>query len=144
MRFVWTFTASLVFYERLKSIKTIVAMVLLVLWVPATSLCLVERAGWLANDDCCPSTTKEAPTSPANESSPCCWLASGSYKSNDDTPVLIQAQFTPLVIAFTLNSFADPSRDFILPSELPPPELAVGWQFSFRTALSPRAPSFVS
>lgn len=126
-------------------LKQVIAAALVVIWLPATSLCLIEAAGFLESHRCCPSGTPSAPASEPTNDSPCCLLASGSYKSNDDDGGLV------IDSAFLLLSISD----FVEPPELgnnlplnsavlSPPELLCGWQFSLRAALPPRAPSFVS
>jgi len=65
----------------MKWLNRVIAAVMLLVWLPATSLCLIERAGWLANDDCCPSSTGGAPDKQPASNSTCCTLASGSYKA---------------------------------------------------------------
>jgi hypothetical protein len=119
---------------------------MLVVWLPATSLCLVETAGFLSSDGCCPSG--ETNSTPANEStadSTCCVLAWGNYKANeDDRPIISSPLFTYFLIANLpelTERDATPQWNSVTSS---PPELVKGWQFSFRTALLPRAPSFVS
>ena len=43
------------FFPEMSQLKTILAALLFACWIPATSLCLLERAGWIAcNDDGCP------------------------------------------------------------------------------------------
>jgi hypothetical protein len=119
-------------------LKTIIAACLLSLWMPATSLCLMENAGWLAkNDGCCDGQSSEM--------SPCCALASASYKIDDSrsatTPV---AQLFVLLINFSnLNQVP---QKFAGAEEcgVSPPELSTSWQFSVRAAAAPRAPSLAS
>ena len=120
-----------------------VAVVLLVLWVPATSLCLVERAGFVSNDDCCPSSSDKAPGRSPPDGSPCCALASGKYRVNEERPVAMVA----LAVAFValLNMAELSAAPYLADScSAPPPELPATWQFSLRTALAPRAPSLAS
>jgi hypothetical protein len=126
-------------------LNKIVALGLLLLWMPATSLCLIERTGWLAHDDCCPSSSaKTPPCKPSNES-PCCALASASYKSHFHERLTPKA---PVFVLLAIVTAADPDEWLTLSafvSETPSPlELPTTWQFSLRTALPPRAPSFVS
>lgn len=66
-----------------KSLCRVIAVIMLVLWAPATSLCLVERSGWLDNDDGCPCSSQESPASESTSGSPCCMLASANYKVNE-------------------------------------------------------------
>jgi len=60
-------------------LKTIIAVVLLGLWMPAGSLCLIENAGLLAkNAGCCDDQS--------SETSLCCALASATYKMDENAP----------------------------------------------------------
>lgn len=128
-----------------KWLNRVVAAALLVLWIPATSLCLLEIAGWLSNDGCCPSGSAGSPGSEPSDESPCCLLASGSYKANDEERAIAP---TPLVAFLSVLNFFEPAERTDEPQrngfEPSPPELLAGWQFSSRAALPPRAPSFVS
>lgn len=123
----------------------VMAMVMLALWLPATSLCLAERAGWISRDGCCPSHSEKAPSSQPSGDSACCTLASASYKADDDQRVTMISPVVAFVLLADLSEFAsltDASPAVALTAI--PPELPVSWQFSHRTALAPRAPSFVS
>jgi hypothetical protein len=128
-----------------KALKTVVAMVLLVSWMPATSLCLIERSGWLSNDDCCPSSSGNTPASQPSGDTACCALASATYKGDDNRPV---SPVPPSPVCLPLLALMDfavaldgpPSLSF----SAPPPDLPVTWQFSLRAAAPPRAPSVVS
>ena len=118
------------------------AVVMLALWLPAASLCLVECAGFIVRGDCCPGESNGEADSGAH---PCCLLASGNYKSDTHPPLVVApdalatAQVTSLIVDAPLDAEA------LKPSPSPsPPDLPVPWQFSFRAALSPRAPSFAS
>lgn len=130
-----------------KRIKTVVALVMMAVWLPAQSHCLLERAGWLWSGDCCPEVdgTSESPAKAPCSEQICCNLDSPTYKLDDEQTV-VQAP-----AAFLLG----PARP--VPIELAPlaerpqrlcplasPELPVTWQFSRRAALPPRAPSLPS
>jgi hypothetical protein len=120
----------------------IMAMVMLALWLPAASLCLAECAGFIERGDCCPDESSSHTDAAAH---PCCLLASGNYKSNTHRTLVVapDASATAQVPSMTLD--APPSAESVPPSPSPsPPDLPVPWQFSFRAALSPRAPSFAS
>lgn len=120
-------------------------MMMLALWLPATSLCLVERAGWISNDDCCPSSSEKTPSSQPSSHSACCTLVSGSYKVVDHQSVTTISPVVVAVLLTRLGGFALlADASFVVPRTAIPPDLPVSWQFSFRTALPPRAPSFVS
>jgi len=124
-----------VFPYGVSRLKAAVAMAMLVLWMPATSLCLLENAGLISKTDNCPAD-------PSSESSPCCALVSAAYKTNEgsavriSSPVLIIGWFVaspPLVRPRTEVAIAESTES--------PPGLRQTWQFSLRAALAPRAPS---
>jgi len=119
-------------------LKTIVAIALLALWIPATSLCLAENAGLVANGDHCGGY-------PSSQASPCCALASAAYKLDDNGSVIVPCLgnsvslfrdtidvHPPLLICLARNGCESP------------PELRSSWQFCIRAAASPRAPSCAS
>jgi hypothetical protein len=128
-----------------KWFNRVIAMIMLGIWLPATSLCLAERAGWISNDDCCASDSEESPASPPSGHSACCLLASGSYKVDD---LQLFTTISPIVAEAVLTTWwefalqPDPSPP--LARTWIPPDFPVSWQFSFRAALPPRAPTFVA
>jgi hypothetical protein len=130
---------------RVKWLKTVVALMLLALWMPATSLCLIERAGWFANDNCCPSSSQSAPNSQSSGEATCCALASATYEANNNQTVAVASPIVAFLVLWDLTAVVEelntPQSVSLSPS---PPDLPVTWQFSLRTALPPRAPSFVS
>jgi hypothetical protein len=126
-------------------LKRVVALVLLAAWLPATSLCLIERAGWLSSDDCCPSNTQNGSDQKPSHETTCCALASATYKADDDQNVNVAAPIAVLVADWNSLSVVESFGWSACPSlSISPPELPASWQFALRTALPPRAPSFVS
>jgi hypothetical protein len=119
-------------------LKTIIAAVLLGLWMPAGSLCLIENAGLLAkNASCCDDQSSETPL--------CCALAWATYKMDENAPTkaLSLAQIFVSIDSANLES-SRPQFYRAAECGVSPPELSTSWQFSFRTALAPRAPSSAS
>ena len=118
----------------LKRVEKVIAMALLAMWLPATSLCLLENAGWIYKTDGCPAEQ-------SSQSSPCCALASATYKLNY-TPA--RALPPPKVIPWPIDLpqlVLSPALFAVAESGVSPPELIQSWQFSSRAALMPRAPS---
>jgi hypothetical protein len=114
-------------------------MALLALWMPATSLCLAENAGLFADNDHCGD-------SPSSETSPCCALASAAYKMDESGSALLPSP-SQVVVLFTNVAVLDSSpHRFARVAEcgVSPPELSTTWQFSYRAAPAPRAPSSAS
>ena len=120
----------------------IIAMLMLAAWMPAASLCLAECAGLIERGDCCPDESSDDADTAAYS---CCLLASGSYKSDTHRPLVLAPDAIATARRVSLISVL-PSSDGLAssPLTLSPPELRVTWQFFFRTALPPRAPSFAS
>jgi len=116
----------------------VAARVLLVIWTPATSVCLAENAGLVVDSDHCGDC-------PSSQASPCCALASAAYKLDDNGSVVVPwpdnsvslfpdtiEAHRPLAVGLARNGCESP------------PEVRSSWQFCIRAAASPRAPSSVS
>jgi hypothetical protein len=116
-------------------LRIIIAVWLLALWMPATSFCSMENAGWIPNNDgCCGSQSSEV--------APCCALAAASYKMDEGTVTTAPAaQLVVALIDFPNLKLLPQPFARTCESGVSPPELSQSWQFSFRTALAPRAPS---
>jgi hypothetical protein len=126
-------------------IKTVVAVLLALVWLPAVSCCLIDASGLLGKQDCCSKEHSHSVPGPGNCDKPCGALASATYLPQQAQLLVIAPIGVPLFdCAFSLIEIHRPAavgRD--LPATAPP-ELAGHWQFSFRTAAPPRAPSFAS
>jgi hypothetical protein len=132
------FAGDALLVSQVNRLKTIIAAVLLVLWMPAGSMCLAENAGLLAkNAGCCEDQS--------SETSPCCALASATYKMDENAPIkaLSLAQIFVLIDSANLDRLR-PQFFRVAECGVSPPELSTSWQFSFRTALAARAPSSAS
>ena len=129
----------------MQRIKAVVALVLALVWLPAVSCCLIDASGLLGKQDCCSKEHSHSVPSPGNCDQPCGMLASATYLPQQDQVLIVAPLGVPLFdVAFSRVELQRPAgvgRD--LPAAAPP-ELAGCWQFSFRTALPPRAPSFAS
>jgi len=126
-------------------IKAVAAVVLALVWWPAVSCCLIDASGLLGKQDCCSKEHSHPASVPGNCDQPCGVLASASYLSQQNQLIVPAPLGTlPIDVPFSLVELQRPAgigRD--VPATAPP-EVAGHWQFSFRTALPPRAPSFVS
>lgn len=126
-------------------LKTLTAALLVLVWLPAGSLCLIESAGLIKQGDCCSKDSDHPAPGKTDCDKPCGVMAAGNYLFQQDhlvlsAPVVVTPDFC-IPIILEMQSPAGIGRD--APATAPP-ELAGHWQFSFRTALSPRAPSFAS
>ena len=129
----------------MQRIKAAVALMLALVWLPAASCCLIDASGLLAKRDCCSKEHSQTTPGPGNCDQPCGELARANFLPQDTQPLV----FAPVgVLLFEASTFlTEIQRPIGIGRELPataPPELAGHWQFSFRTALPPRAPSFAS
>jgi hypothetical protein len=119
------------------------ASVLALYYVLAMAHCPLEQASFFGESRCSDGfgQQQEGQTAPCEDG--CCPLESSNHfsrqKTGHDIPVVASSGF----VLYTLE--ADLAQKAAPPSPTgPPPELPKIWQFSFRTALPPRAPSFVS
>ena len=126
-------------------IKAAVALMLAFIWLPAASCCFIDTSGLLGKRDCCSKEHSQPTPGPGNCDKPCGALASATFLPQQSQPLVFAPVGVPM---FDVASFLMPvQRPVGIGRELPataPPELAGHWQFSYRTALPPRAPSFAS
>lgn len=128
-----------------KRFKTVVTILLLALWLPATSHALLEQAEWIhtahTHADGAPDTDNDHDA------------ADGICRVAPTDVQVPQPELTGgLLLAwtsFSLTLAASFEASFALPNGLDPPgtappELSHSWQFSFRASLPPRAPSLIS
>jgi hypothetical protein len=133
---------TLVAVDRLR--KT-VALLLLALWVPVTAHCKLETLSGLdflacvEHEDSVPHQDSDC------QEDVCASVESGNYRMEDNPPQILLplAILVPAIIDQPAENSLPPQPTFSAVS-FAPPELSKGWQFFFRTALLPRAPSFVS
>lgn len=92
----------------------------------------------MSNDDCCPTTAPAKSTS----DSACCTLASANYKADDYTqPQIALPRLFDVPPFALLFSAIEPVKTVSHVDNIDPPLLNNTWQFVFRAALLPRAPS---
>jgi hypothetical protein len=114
------------------------ATAFVVMWIPATSLCLAESAGLITGSGCCNESS-------STDASLCCALASAAYKLDDNGHVIV----VPLSLAWIAPIH---NRDYDFESiacicnnaGVSPLELRHTWHFWARAAANPRAPSSIS
>jgi hypothetical protein len=130
--------------KRVNRLKPFVAFMVLALWASCAVRCELASLASTEDTACCggpAGQSSETPT-PANQCL-CSWALSGGYISEKTSVPL------PLLVGLPLFNLAtemeapksDAAASVLIFSS---PELLTSWQFSFRAALSPRAPSFVS
>ena len=129
----------------MKWLRTITVLALVALWLPVSVHCQLEQLPGLEFLSCCDHEDTTAPHQDDDcEGDGCAVVESGLYKTEERQnsltapnfpPVKFQSPQTPITSAPAVRAFVHGTA---------PPELSCIWQFSFRTALPPRAPSFVS
>ena len=128
-----------------KWLKTIAVFGLLGLWLGATNHCKLEEIPGL-NFLVCGEHKGSTPHQDNNcDTDGCAQVEDGVYKTEESQ---VTAAAPTVVLAVTLLTaleeqarYRPTGSDFLTFAS---PELPVTWQFSFRAALPPRAPSFLS
>jgi hypothetical protein len=125
--------------------KTLGLLTLLALWLPATNHCRLEQLPGLRFLACCDHEDATASHHDDCRTDDCAAVESGLYKTvsgriQAPVPVLLT---TSLLTVF-LEEIPAPPACCLTGSPVVSPPDSGGWQFSFRTALPPRAPSFAS
>jgi len=126
-------------------LRSIAALVLALIWLPATLHCGLKAAGWLESVEtaCCADHDEAPGEQPAGCSHNTCGLVeSGEYQPA--THFLKVATSATVVCFSSLMEFV-PETLRVPESDAPaeaesPPEIPRTWQFVARAALSPRAP----
>lgn len=124
-----------------RCLKSAFSLMLVLLWVPVSVHCMLEKLPGLGFLSC----AAEAPKNAECEDDGCQVVESGAYKIENHQ--IAVEPWLPLAIALTAlvpleGSSLDPA--WLLEATAAPPEICCSWRFSARTALPPRAPSFVS
>ena len=130
----------------MRAIRAIIAVALAFAWLPLASHCSLSNLPGFEFFRCSVEETHSSHDSgePCQDGG-CCAVESAKYQSNRQQPLVLS----------TLELVAPIEASVVLVLPLPaqvclgilsaaPPELRVGWQFSFRTALPVRAPSSAS
>ena len=129
-----------------KSLRTLLTLLLVALWPLATSHCNLEQVSGFAFLAC----GDEVTATPAHrdndcETDSCASVESALYKTEEAQQVVPTPPLVPSELLTTTPPATEkPAAAGKLSSAKTPPELPKAWQFSFRTALAPRDPSFVS
>jgi hypothetical protein len=126
-------------------LKAVIALLLALVWLPAVSCCLIDASGLFGKQECCSKEQTYPVSGPGACDKLCGALAVATYFSQQDHLGAVAS----LGLAWCENAALQikPQERELAAPELPstaPPELPGHWQFSYRTALSPRAPSFIS
>jgi hypothetical protein len=121
-----------------KRLLQLFALLVAVAWAPITSHCTWEDMPGLQFLKCASDT---AESSNCGDEDTCFMLETAAYKVSETETAVPPPMFNLL---FQLALLEVVRFETVLPVTAAPPEIPTGWQFSSRTALAPRAPSFVS
>jgi hypothetical protein len=121
----------------LQRLKQIVGLVLLVLWVPITTHCALEAVPGLEFLKC----ANDTPANNQCNDDACSQLETATYKVSDTHAEFQLHTFIALLPLVVAEFPVDEQATAVIEA---PPEISCSWQFSFRAALPPRAPSSVS
>jgi hypothetical protein len=118
------------------------AVLMLALWVPVTMHCALETVPGFGFLQWCCGGDETSQQDHDCSSDSCSVLESGFYRIEDNPAV---APSLAVVLALAASDWvaelrAEPVLHFV-PVSSAPPELPRFWQFSYRAALPPRAPS---
>jgi hypothetical protein len=122
-----------------------VAMLLLALWVPAMSHCLLESAGIIESDECC-APFGASPVSDSHDcGGPCQTVESIGFSLPQNQSVVAPpgVVFLPLTILGLVTDLQPAHVCQPAPNPSPPERLTT-WQFATRTASPVRAPSRIA
>jgi len=127
-----------------KSLRTLLTLLLVALWPLATSHCSLEQLPGLAFLACAEEPAAASHQDNDCETDNCASVESGLYKTEDHPTVPTRPLISSELLTTVLLATEPLSCAGAIHLDSAPPELSRFWQFSFRTALPPRAPSLVS
>jgi len=119
-----------------KRLFQLIGIMLTVLWLPITAHCCLEKVPGLQFLKCATDTPDNGPCQDE-----CSQLETATYKISDTHTHVLPPAFTVFFQILVQELRADEQRKPVIKTS---PEIPTGWQFSLRTALLPRAPSFTS
>jgi len=132
--------------ERVKFLKLVFVLALLGLWLGAANHCRIENLPGLGFLVCSPHGETESHEDNDCDEDSCARVEKAPYKSEQ---VRITAPAPAMILAEANLGSCPLLSDGLEDLRYPPVSASVlqlpsGWQFSFRTALPPRAPSHLS
>lgn len=120
-------------------------LTVLAFWGLAVMHCQLEAVPGLGFLKVCCFVDPGAPI-PAEDcdSDGCGDVEKGGYRMEEQTVSPLQSPLILAVLSVAIQSPEPVLEPVTQAASFPPPDLPAGWQFSLRTALSPRAPSFTA
>jgi hypothetical protein len=130
-------------FVRVKWLKTVAVFGFLAFWLAASNHCRMELIPGLSFLACCEQGDGAPLQDKDCETDGCAAVESGFYKMEDGQPAVSAPPLATLTWLLPLLSAQIPPLSSVTLAAIPP-ELPVAWQFTFRAAAPPRAPSIVS
>ncbi len=122
-----------------------VALLLLALWMPATTHCKLEVLPGLDFLACSESDHPIPHQDSGCEKDACASVESGDYRIDYNPPLNLLPPSVLMPVTLDLLAAEPlPSDQYLTASHLSPPEMLKPWQFCMRAALPVRAPSIAS
>jgi hypothetical protein len=134
-------TCSLYAVSRLTKI---VALTVLALWGLAAMHCKLEALPGLDFLKTCCFVDSSPSAQGDCESDGCGDVEDGGYRMEEQTASAPQPFLILVLLSVVIEAPLQELQPCSLATSLPPPELPRAWQFYYRTALPPRAPSLVA
>lgn len=137
------------FIAPMRRCRVFTALLLALLWLPATVHCGLEAAGLVEHADACghEDHRKNDADSGHCDADNCSLVEDGAYAPSHQL-VKVAAPIALLHVCHAVMRLAFETRARVVAEISPrtesPPEINRTWQFVARAALSPRAPSLVS
>lgn len=135
-------------FRRVSWVRTALTLLLVALWLPSSSHSLLESAGfihdWHAAHDGSPDGSHQHHDDDHDVADGHCLLSSHEVSAPAPQAVVTQLWVCLLACEWTPEFSEGYHPSGTEPPGAAPPELSHRWQFSSRTALPPRAPSFAS
>lgn len=133
------------YYIRVQILRTWLVAAMALLYLPASGYCLLEKASLVTPVACCPETTShEHDEKSSCGGFGCCPIEYAVYSSLDSGTADLTTPPADVVFLTVVLLTELPAEVSSVHLERSPPDIPKSWQFFFRTALSPRAPSFLS
>lgn len=124
-------------FTNVSRLKTILATLLLVWWIPTSSWCYLERAGLIPDSDDGTLVGESSQTAPCWNVAPEIYKLVHNQREPAPTSVRVSVSLSSLFEVTPLQNLT-----CCVKFGVSPPELCTSWQFSLRAASAPRAPSF--
>lgn len=128
---------------RVRYFRNILFALAAFLWLPVSAHCALETVPGFQFLRCAPEATESH--NPSKDCSNCCAVEKSQYRAESFRLTAPAPELLPLIVVSVLPAV------HVLPAQISlgvltaaPPELPASCHFLLRTALPPRAPSFVS